>query len=101
MSNKSKKTTPKPAPKPAVTPADIRKLLGDDRIESLSNQAACEVNGGIERVLQNSCACAAGMYKDDPAALAAQGAIITIQACGSKPTKQDVEILLKATAKKK
>lgn len=73
-------------------------LLGDERVKALSNQAACEVNGGMANILQGACAVSAGMHaKGGDAAHAAQAAIIVIQACGSKPKRPDLEALMKAT----
>ena len=76
----------------------VLELLGDERVTALSNQAACEVNGGMANILQGACAVAAGMHsKGGDAAHAAQAAIIVVQACGSKPNRGDLEALMKAT----
>lgn len=74
----------------------VLELLGDERVKALSNQAACEVNGGMANILQGACAASAGMHKGE-AAHAAQAAIIVIQACGSKAKRADLEALMKAT----
>lgn len=89
------KTTQKKK-EPSATPAMVREVLGKERITALSNQAACEVNGGIAQVLQGACAMAAGMYSGNVEAQAAQAAIFTIQGCGSRPVKDDVQKVLDA-----
>jgi len=77
----------------------VRAVLGKKRIAGLSNQAACEVNGGFANILRGSCKMADGMYPGNAKARAAQAAVFVIQACGSKPVKADVEKIVSAVGK--
>lgn len=66
--------------------AQVRDILGPDRIAALDKQPLALARGGIEAVLQAACNECAGFPQPHVSAV-----IRTLQLCGSVPTPADLE----------